>query len=178
MITAAQLVYIMHFCPLERAQRYEAPINDACVAFGIDQTPQRQAAFIAQVAQESGELKYAAEISSGEQYESRADLGNTQPGDGPKFKGRGLLEVTGRLNYSNCSLALYGDYRLIDTPEMLEQPYAGAAAAGWYWQSHALSPLADSGDFVTLTKRINGGTNGLTQRLIYWKRAKEALGLQ
>ena len=177
MITADQLRAIMHFCPIDRAMSYETPINDAMVAFGIDQTLQRQAAFLAQVAHESGELKYTHELSSGEQYEGRGDLGNTQPGDGPKFKGRGLLEITGRANYGDCSLALYGDARLLETPELLEQPQDGSQAAGWFWSSHSLSPLADAGDFIGLTRKINGGTNGLEQRQIYWKRAKQALGI-
>lgn len=177
MFTPKQLRQIMRYCSEATAREYATPINDAQTAFGIDQTNARQAAFIAQVAQESGELCYACEIASGAEYEGRADLGNTKPGDGKRFKGRGLLQVTGRTNYEACSLALYGDYRLLSDPTLLEEPHDGAQAAGWYWQSHSLSPIADAGDFVLLTKKINGGLNGYAQRVVYWERAKQVLGV-
>lgn len=139
-------------------------------------TPQRQAAFIAQVAHESGGLRYVREIASGKAYEGRADLGNTDPGDGIRFKGRGLIQITGRANYKACSLALFGDERLIESPVLLETPLEACRSAAWFWKSHGLNNLADQDKFITITKRINGGTNGLAEREAYYSRAKEVLG--
>jgi putative chitinase len=182
MISAAQLRQIMPTCPQATINVYAVPIYDAMVAFGIDQTLERQAMFIAQVAHETIELRYVVEIASGAAYEGRLDLGNTQPGDGVKFKGRGLLQITGRLNYASCSLALFGDYRLLSAPQLLEQAAHGADAAGWFWQSNGINLIADAGDFVSVSRRINGTNkitgepNGLAQRLMYWRRAQLALG--
>lgn len=167
----------MPFCPLVRASLFAEPINDAMVAFAIDQTQARQCAFLAQIAKESGELRYEREIASGAQYEGRHDLGNSQAGDGVKFAGRGLIQVTGRKNYTDCSLALYSDYRLLDTPELLEQPHDAAQSAGWFWQTHNLNNLADAGEFERITFIINGGYNGHAERLEYWRKAKSALGM-
>lgn len=157
------------------------PLNDAMVAFAIDQTTSRQAAFLAQVAEESGELHFVREIwgptAAQLAYEGRKDLGNTQPGDGRKFLGRGPIEITGRGNYANCSMALYGDYRLLDNPELLEQKPDGANSSGWFWRVHNLNLLADAGEFDSITRIINGGLTGEETRLAYWKQAKIALGL-
>jgi putative chitinase len=143
--------------------------------FAIDRTDARIAAFLGQLAQESGELRYVCEIASGEAYECRADLGNCKAGDGMRFKGRGLMQITGRTNYLNCSLALFGDDRLLREPELLEQPLAAADSAGWFWETNGLNELADNGDFEAITRRINGGLNGYGQRVIYWRRAQKAL---
>jgi putative chitinase len=161
----------------DRAALFVSPLNDAMVSFAIDERPERQAAFLAQVAHESGELRYTEEIASGQAYEGRADLGNTEPGDGRKFKGRGLMQVTGRANYGDCSLALYGDARLLDEPELLEQPWGACQAAAWFWQAHGLSLLADAGKFESITRVINGGLTGQDRRLEYWRRAKIAFGV-
>src|SRR5688500_5004575 len=91
-----------------RAQLYAPHINEAMREFGIS-TPLRQAAFVAQVCHESGSLRYAREIADGSAYEGRADLGNIKPGDGPRFRGRGLLQITGRANYVRCGAALNMD---------------------------------------------------------------------
>ena len=162
-------------CSAALAERYAAPLADACRVFGID-TPQRQAAFLAQIAHESGELHYVRELATGQEYEGRTDLGNTQPGDGIKFKGRGLIQLTGRLNYARAGAALI--LPLVDHPELLEEPVNASRVSGWFWQTHGLNELADAYDFVGCTRRINGGTNGLAQRQQYYERAKSALGLQ
>lgn len=139
-------------------------------------TPARQSAFLAQIAHESGSLRYVREIATGIAYEGRRDLGNTQKGDGVKYRGRGLIQITGRANYKACSEALFGDDRLLDTPVLLETPVNACRSAAWFWTDYKkLNALADAGKFVTLTRRINGGVNGLEDREAFYARAKEVL---
>lgn len=173
MITGAQLQSIMTFAKA-RIPAFIAPLNGAMHEFHIN-SPIRQAAFIAQIAHESGELRYVEEIASGIAYEYRKDLGNTQPGDGMKFKGRGLIQITGRNNYYECGKALGVD--LITNPELLETNDLACRSAAWFWASRGLNDLADRGDFERITKRINGGLNGYQERLVYHARAKTALGV-
>jgi putative chitinase len=137
--------------------------------FGID-TVERETMFLAQVAHESGAFNYVREIASGQAYEGRKDLGNTEPGDGVRYKGRGLIQVTGKANYKSCGDALGID--LIAQPELLETPEYAARSAGWFWDSRKLNAIADKGDFLLLTKRINGGTNGYADRQAYLQRAQ------
>lgn len=173
MITLAQLKQIIpHAGSL--AAEFLGPLNAAMDEFGIDTTP-RQAAFLAQVAHESGSLRYVREIADGRAYEGRRDLGNTAPGDGPRFRGRGLIQVTGRANYRTCSLALYDDERLLGSPELLEEPVQACRSAAWFWQSRRLNDAADAGAFKAITKTINGGLNGYEERLAYYDRAKAVL---
>ncbi len=173
MVTLEQLQKIMPYAR-KRAEVFLVPLNEAMHEFHIN-SPIRRAAFLAQIAVESGELRYVEEIASGAAYEGRTDLGNTQPGDGKKFKGRGPIQITGRANTRACSLALYGDERLLDTPELLEQPEDGCRAAGWFWMTRGLNMLADDGDFERITRRINGGTNGAAERRAYHVVAKRVL---
>jgi len=141
------------------------PINAAMQEYQVN-TSARQSAFLAQILHESGRLKYVRELwgptAAQKGYEFRADLGNTEPGDGFKYRGRGLIQVTGRSNYALCGLAL--DLDLLEYPELLEQPVNACRSAGWFWSNHGLNELADAGDFLKITKRINGGTNGLADR--------------
>ena len=177
MITLADLQKI---CPLANPKRmavFVEPLQQAMEEFEIN-TPPRKAAFIAQIALESGGFHYVKEIASGASYEGRLDLGNTEPGDGVKFKGRGLLQNTGRANYHACGLALGLD--LFICPELLEQPIHAARSAGWFWKSHGLNELADAGEFKKITKRINGAaTDGPPShhliRVEYYERALEVL---
>lgn len=175
-LTIEQLRQIM---PLigARAELFIGAINSAMYRWDIT-TPLRQAAFIAQLAHESGEFRYMRELADGKAYEGRKDLGNLRPGDGVKYKGRGPIQITGFNNYQNCSLAIFGDERLLDTPELLESPDLGCQAAGWFWATRGLNDLADNRDFLKITKRINGGTNGLKDREKYYARALEVLGVQ
>ena len=173
MITLDQLRRIMPYAG-DRAAIYLDPLNQAMAEFGID-TPARQAGFLAQIAHESGSLKYTREIASGAAYEGRRDLGNTEPGDGMRFKGRGLIQITGRHNYQICSLALYGDERLLDKPWLLESVIGACRSAAWYWSAFGLNALADAGDIKRMTRRINGGLNGLADRQAYYARAQEVL---
>lgn len=137
----------------------------------------RVAAFVAQIGHESGQLVYVREIwgptPAQAKYEGRADLGNTQPGDGSKFRGRGLIQITGRANYKACGEAL--DMDLINQPELLEKPQHACMSAAWFWASRGLNTLADEGKFDTITRRINGGLNGLADRQALYARALKVL---
>lgn len=145
--------------------------------YAID-SPARQAAFLAQIGHESGGLIYVRELwgptPAQQGYEGRADLGNTEPGDGFRYRGRGLIQVTGRANYATCGAAI--NLPLITSPELLETPGNAAQSAAWFWNSRSLNDLADIGDFNTITRRINGGLNGLQNRLALYALCKSALG--
>ena len=164
----------MQIMPLagHRAKLFLAPLNAAMAEFDIG-TPLRQAAFLAQVGHESGQLRYVRELASGAAYEGRGDLGNVLAGDGVRFKGRGFLQVTGRANYAACGVVLRLD--LLSSPELLEQTTAACRSAGWFWQSRGLNRLADAGDQERLTRRINGGVNGLAERLALYQTARKVL---
>ncbi|WP_027469165.1 glycoside hydrolase family 19 protein [Deefgea rivuli] len=160
-----------------RAALFLPHLNAALIEFAID-TPARAAAFLAQVGHESGQLLYVKELASGAAYDTGSKakaLGNTPAadGDGRLYKGRGLIQITGRSNYAACSKALGVD--LLANPSKLETPELAARSAGWFWASNDLNRYADKGDFVGLTRRINGGTNGLTDRQAIWARAKAVL---
>lgn len=173
MISLNQLISIMPHSR-SRAEKFIGPLNEAMGEFAIT-TPARQAAFLAQIGHESGQLLYVQEIASGAAYEGRKDLGNTQPGDGKRFKGKGLIQLTGRANHLAC--ALYFDKSLDEVCEWLITPEGAARSAGYFWHTRDLNQYADSGDFLKLTKKINGGTNGLADRLALWARAKTILGV-
>lgn len=157
-----------------RADNYAQPLTITMGEFRID-SPRRQAAFLAQICHESGSLRYVVELASGDAYEGRKDLGNINPGDGRRYKGRGLPQITGRDNYFACGQALGLD--LISHPELLEQPLAACRSAGWFWQTRNLSQLADEDKFGSITKLWNGGYNGLDDRIIHWLRIRKCLGL-
>jgi putative chitinase len=180
-ITEQQLQSIM---PNARRQAgvFVSALNAAMANRQIN-TPKRQAAFLAQVGHESGQLQYVRELG-GDQYLSKYDtgslaakLGNTPvaDGDGQRYRGRGLIQVTGHDNYLRCSLALFGDERLLRTPELLELPQWAAESAAWFWFVNGLNALADQNEFNTITRRINGGLNGLQDRLELWGRARAVL---
>lgn len=171
MVTISQLLEIMPDAG-RRAAVFAGPLNLAMEEFGIITVP-RQTSFLSQIAHESLSLLYTAEIASGVRYEGRLDLGNTQPGDGKRFKGRGLIQVTGRANYTACMLAL--DVDCVEHPELLEAPLMAARSAGWFWATHGLNKLADAGDQRAVTKRINGGYNGLAERLEFFESARKVL---
>ena len=169
------VLLLKQICPKTKTailERYVEPLNAAMDEWEIN-NPQRQAAFLAQVAHESGGFHYVTEIASGEAYEGRKDLGNTEPGDGVRFKGRGLIQLTGRANYRACGAALGLD--LVASPDLLELPENAARSAAWFWWSRKLSGLADAGNFRGITLRVNGGLNGYQDRLAYYERAQEAL---
>lgn len=177
MITAAQLQQIMPLAGQQRVALYLAPLNSAMAEFGIN-TPARQASFLAQIGHESGQLQFVRELASGAAYDTgplAARLGNTPQadGDGQRYKGRGLIQITGRNNYAACGAALGLD--LLAQPALLEQPVNACRSAGWFWKTHGLNQLADAGDQVAVTRRINGGTNGLAERLALFAVAQRVL---
>ena len=174
MLDEATLLKIMPHAK-SRVQEFLEPLNAAMREFHIN-TPVRQAAFLAQIAHESGELRYVKELASGAAYEGRASLGNTQPGDGMKFKGRGLIQITGRNNYYECGKALGVD--LITNPELLETNDLACRSAAWFWASRGLNDLADKGDINRICRRINGGLNGLSDRMAYYLKSCKALNYE
>jgi putative chitinase len=101
-------------------------------------------------------------------------MGNTEEGDGWKYHGRGLIQLTGRDLYAACSAAL--GFSFIDSPELLIEPKFAALSAGWYWNKKGLNDLADKRDYPEMTKRINGGLLGLADRIAKIDKAKEILG--
>ena len=181
-LTEQQLLHIM---PNARrsAGVFVPAINAAARRWQFDR-PKRMAAFLAQVGHESGQLQWTRELGGNAylaQYDTgklAAALGNTPEadGDGQLYRGRGLIQVTGRMNYLKCSLALFSDERLLRTPELLEQPEWAAQSAGWYWWVKELNTLADQDRFTDITRRIKGGTNGIAERRALWGRAREVLG--
>jgi putative chitinase len=171
------------------AQKFLPYIIDTCAKYFINSLI-RQLCFLAQTGHESGGLFYTEELASGQDYEGRRDLGNVNPGDGVRYKGRGLIQVTGRGNYDWISKNLDVDF--VGSPEMLggknvnsctpDQLKYAALSAGWYWNNHALNAVADSIDieqpidegtnldqFKLITRRINGGYNGLNDRISRYK---------
>jgi len=168
-------------------------------------TPTRQAAFIGQCGHESSSFKtleenlhYSAkglmatwhsrfpdeatadkyannpEMIANKVYGGRADLGNTEDGDGWRFHGRGVIQLTGRNNYKTCGDAMGVD--LINAPELLLEPKNAVMSAGWFWNKRGLNALADNQDWETITKRINGGTLGLQDRIDRTHKAMDILG--
>lgn len=174
MISKDQLKSIIPYITQSNLERFIEPLNETLEKYGIN-TPQRIAAFIAQLAHESGSFRYVRELADGKAYEGRKDLGNTQPGDGPRYKGRGLIQITGRANYKALSDALGVDF--VSNPELLEGPLYACLSAGWFWSTRRLNELADIGDFKMITKKINGGFNGYIERQQFYMRAKTTLGI-
>lgn len=171
-VTAEQLTRIVPTLDPGQAPAIARNLNVAMAEANIT-APQQQAMFVAQLAHESGGFQFMEEIASGAAYEGRADLGNTQPGDGERFKGRGYIQVTGRYNYGQAGQALGLD--LVNNPGLAAQPENAARIAAWYWTSRDINDAANNGDFTRVTQLINGGTNGLADRQAYYARAQPAL---
>lgn len=167
---------------------YADALIAACGAYDIV-TPTRQAMFFAQTAHESGGFRYTKELwgptPQQQAYEppsrKSVDLGNTTPGDGFLFRGRGLIQITGRANYAAYSKYAYGDDTCVLNPDLLKAQPDTCASAAWFWKTHNCNALADLGTneaFIAVTKRINGGTNGLEDRQARWAKAQVALGIE
>jgi putative chitinase len=167
------------------------PLLDTFQKYEIN-TPQRQAAFIGQCAHESGNFKvlqenlnYSAkglmatwssrfpDMDTAERYErqpekiankvyARADMGNTDDGDGWKYRGRGVIQLTGKNNYRTCGEAIGLD--LVVNPDLILEPQYACLSAGWFWNKRGLNTIADANDIETITKRVNGGLHGLLDR--------------
>ena len=179
LITEAQLLRIYPSAS-QRAGVFVPALNRAMQWYRID-SPVRQAAFLAQIGHESGQLRYVRELG-GMDYLAKYDtgklanrLGNTPEadGDGQRYRGRGLIQITGRENYRKAGAAL--GIPLLDKPELLELPEWAATSAAWWWANHGLNELADAGEFEKITRTINGGLNGQAERVALWERAKKVL---
>ena len=176
-------------CGAGLAAKWADPITAAMEEYAID-TPARQAAFLAQIGHESDRLVHVRELwgptPAQLRYSLRADLGNTRPEAivfarqagmdvGRFYAGHGLIQVTGYTNHARAASRLGIDCAA--HPEMLCEPINAARSAGDYWQDRGLNALADQGRFDDITRRINGGLNGLADRCVLWDAAKRALGV-
>lgn len=198
MITAAQLKGVMP--DTDRAEDFAGPLSAACERFHIT-LPKRIPPFLAQIAHESGSLKHLSEnldygadglcrtwpnrfnaeqsLECARQpekianrvYCDRMGNGSEASGDGWRYRGRGLIQLTGRDNYARCGIAIGLD--LLAHPDLLEQPEGASLSAAWFWSTHGCNELADAGDFTGITKKINGGTNGLDERQRFFRRAQQ-----
>lgn len=167
---------------IDRAARFAPALSAGMALYGID-TPARQAAFLAQIGHESGGLRYTSEIwgptPAQSRYEGRKDLGNNKVGDGSRFRGHGLIQTTGRANHARVTQRLR--QRFDNVPDFEQEPEAltdtqwAALSACDYWDMHNLNALADIGDFERITEVINGGDNGLEDRIARYDRAQKAL---
>ncbi len=167
------LADLQGICPRARVDILEGVIRaipTLSTRFGIHSGLRLQH-FMAQAAHESDGFHTMEEYASGRAYEGRHDLGNTQPGDGVRFKGRGPFQLTGRFNYRSYGRALGLD--LETHPELASDPYTGMLIAAQYWSDHNLNSSADGDQLVHITKAINGGLNGLADRKNYLAKFKQ-----
>ena len=185
MLTIEQLQAIMPLLPAAKRTTYFPFLTAAVSEFGIDQ-PARTAAFLAQLAHESAQFKFMEEIwgptTAQRRYEPpdklATTLGNTEPGDGFRFKGRGPIQVTGRANYRRFGDLLGLD--LVATPAQAASPEVAFRIAALFWSKKGLNELADRVTpeaFREITRRINGGFNGLTERQRFYETAKTVLAV-
>jgi len=183
LLTKEQLHLMMPNASKSNIDKFLLPLNAAMEEFKIVK-PLQIAAFIAQLAHESGSFHYVEEIASGSNYEFRKDLGNLEfealqaahakhSTSGKFYKGRGLIQITGYYNYKACGTALKVD--LITNPKLLSEEVYACRSAAWFWHSRSLNSYADLGKFSNITKLINGGTNGSTERLANYARCKKIL---
>ena len=168
-----------------RAQRWLEPLRATCQAYDIS-TPKRVCAFLPQIGHESEGLMYTTELwgptAAQKRYEGRADLGNVKHGDGLRFRGHGLIQITGRSNHAQVRDRLrerlgahVPDFE--EFPELLAHEPWAALCAGDYWDSRNINPLADADDFEAVTRKINGALNGYADRERRWKAVRRFMGL-
>ncbi len=174
-LTAEQLAAILPTAGKALIALYHAPLIAAMEAANIN-TPIRIAHFLTQVVHESGDFRFTHELASGQAYEGRADLGNTQPGDGRRFKGRGLIQLTGRANYAAYGASIGQDLTSAGAWERVAtDPDLAIGVATWFWTRRHLNAFADKDDLEAITQRVNGGLNGLEDRRRHLERAKSCL---
>lgn len=170
-----KLAIVLPLAATSKIERYFEPLKAGMVKYGIT-TPLQMAHYIAQLGHESMSFLYTEELASGAAYEGRKDLGNKVAGDGRRFKGRGLIQLTGRANYTAYSKFTGVDY-LSDPDVLSSDPMVAVDVACWFWTDRGLASLAERDDVKAVTKRINGGYNGLDDRMQNLRRAKAVLGL-
>ena len=161
-----------------RVQLYAQPLLDGMADSDID-SALRAAHFLAQLGHESASLVYSEELASGGAYEGRSDLGNTQPGDGKRFKGRGLIQLTGRKNYTAYADSIDKNLTDGENPKRVAtDPSLAVGASCWFWSTNKLNEVADKDDVLKVSKIVNGDPpNGLASRQAYLRRAKFFFGL-
>lgn len=185
MITDDQLRSIMPKLPAPKAAELLPPLNAAIEEFAIG-SPARSTAFLAQLAHESGQFRFMEEIWGPTDAQRRYEpvstlatrLGNTETGDGKRFKGRGPIQLTGRANYARFGQLLGVD--LVANPPAAATPAIAFRIAGLFWSKKGLNELADLGTadaFKEITRRINGGSNGLVEREKFYTIAKQVVGV-
>jgi putative chitinase len=166
LVTKSQLAKIWG-CSESLIEDHEIDEMNSCLHKYKINTPNRIRHFLSQTSHESGGGRYKKELASGEAYNGRTDLGNTSPGDGPKYKGAGYIQLTGKYNYSRLADYL-GDPRVMEGVEYVAEnlPFT---SAGYWWEDNKVNELIDDGaDVLAVTKRVNGGTNGLADRQHYY----------
>ena len=203
-MTSEQLKKLMPGVSQANADKWAAPLALAMERYAID-NPARVAMFVAQIGHESGDLTITAENMNysaerlleifprhftaeeakkyarvrdaigNRAYANRMGNGPESSGDGYRYRGRGLMQMTGRNDYRDCGLAL--DLDLLACPELLDEPETAALSAGWEWDRSKINPVADLGDIEKATRIINGGLNGYADRVARWNVAKAALGI-
>ncbi len=154
-------------CAEDLIKDYEIDEMNKCLSMYEITTAPRIRHFLSQTAHESGGGRYKKELASGEAYEFRDDLGNTSPGDGKKYKGAGYIQLTGKYNYSRLSEYL-NDPRVMEGVDYVAEnlPFT---SAGYWWEDNRMNELIDGGaDVLAVTKRVNGGTNHLSERQRYY----------
>lgn len=169
--------------PHADVDRFLPILQETTKEFHID-TPLRLAAFLAQGAHESNQLRSLHELWGPTEYQKRyeppgkksVELGNDEPGDGFKYRGRGMFQLTGKGNYRLAGEALAVD--LVGDPDWAATPEGAVRVSGWFWNMKHLSPLADSQNFKEITRRINGGYLGLNERTKYYNTFLSLLGQQ
>lgn len=155
---------------------YENELKDlnACLSRYQINTATRMRHFISQIAHESGGLRWMKELDDGSYLEGRDDLGNVNPGDGPKYKGAGVIQLTGRANYQAFSQSI-GDPRIMEGCEYVAQTYP-FTSAGFWWDNNDMNALCDRGATVEdVTLRVNGGYNGLDDRQYFYDKAEQVI---
>lgn len=185
-LTADQLAKLVPLIKPSAVSTFLPHLQRLMPQYGIDTAP-RIGGFIAQTAEESINFSYVLERDSGKKYEMRADLGNNVMGDGVKFRGRGIIQITGKTMYQAVSLELFNDERLLLTPELLTAPQYAVQSACWFWKKKGLNLVADEPeDYVKagphqysklqwMTVLINGGLNGIVERTANYQRARQVL---
>lgn len=188
-INQAQLLRSVPNLNRERLNEFVASFNMFAIHFGIT-TPQRVVHYLAQVFHESGSLRYVEEIASGAAYDTgpkAVALGNTpeKDGDGQKYKGRGYIQLTGLNNYKAFNKSDFCTEDIVSHPEKLAMYPLNQVASMWFWQTHGLNEIADADDGGTMgekvveriTKKVNGGLNGIANRKYLYRKFKREYGL-
>jgi putative chitinase len=172
-VSLAQLCAIMPGLPWAKAERYLPFLNQAMREADI-QTPTRQAVFLVQLAHVSGDLRHFEEQASGDAYEGRRELGNIEPGDGRRYKGRGPFPLVGRTRYRAAGRALGVD--LENQPSRAADPDVGFRLAAWFWRGNGLNRLADEGNLSAITRLLNGPARAISELEARYRRALAAFG--